>query len=418
MKSERVGAAWAEKKNDARKNGTIQTTRLPAWLEVVGRKRVGKHVSGGEFRVIPERVAVVKRMFDMVCNGYGLSLIVKQLTADKVETWGRGGAWSKAYVHKIIAGRIVLGEYQPRKGAEPEGEPIPDYYPTVIDEATWLQAQAALARRREKPGRLGNKVPALFSGLLHDARTQGRMLIAWQTRGVKGKTRQRARVLVSASSMEGRTPSVSFPAAVFEEAVLSKLDEIDPADVIGEEPAGESVELTSELTVMEHRRQQIEEQLAGTDGDVAALARVLRTVDEKCQDLRRRRDEAKRKESRPRGEAWAEMKTLLKLAQDEPTRLRLRDLLRATIEDVWVLTVAIPGRSRRLAAVQINFVDGARRDYLIRYTAAGNGRPGGWEATSLRWEGSDKADGKELDLRRNEDTDELASILAAFDIGQ
>src|SRR5262245_34130853 len=59
IKSERLSAAWGAKKAEARANGTVQTTRTPAWLEVVGRDQSGKHKVGGKFRVVPERVKVV-----------------------------------------------------------------------------------------------------------------------------------------------------------------------------------------------------------------------------------------------------------------------------------------------------------------------------------------------------------------------
>src|SRR5262249_16173103 len=146
-------------------------------------------------------------------KGYGLSLIVKKLTADGVKPWGYGktdpitGAkpapsWSKAYVHKIIGGGAVLGEYQPMKDGKPDGDRLPDYYPAVVDDTTWQKAQAALARRKDKPGRIGEKVASLFTGLLFDAQTQSKMLITWQTRGHPGQ-RSRRQVLVSADSMEG-----------------------------------------------------------------------------------------------------------------------------------------------------------------------------------------------------------------------
>src|SRR5262249_24632428 len=52
IKSERVGAAWANKRKAAREGG-ILTHRLPAWVE----ERAGR------LRLVPDRAATVKRIF-------------------------------------------------------------------------------------------------------------------------------------------------------------------------------------------------------------------------------------------------------------------------------------------------------------------------------------------------------------------
>jgi DNA invertase Pin-like site-specific DNA recombinase len=403
-KAGRMGEVWDEKKRLARegkdqlprkKDGRVTkalTGRLPAWV----KDRDGKLVP------VPGRVALVKRIFKLAIEGNGLSLIVKKLTADRVETWGRGGAWSKAYVHRIIAKRTVCGEYQPIKDGKPDGDPLPSYYPRVVDEGTWDRAQAALAARREKPGRIGHKVASLFGGLLWDATTSTRMLIAHQTRG-SGKARCRARVLVNAASLEGRAKSVSFPNDVFESAVLSLLKEIRPADVTGEEPAGQAVTLAGELAAVNQRIQAIETELTGDAGDIPALIRTAKALDAKRLDLTRRLAEARQRESNPKSAAWAEAKTPLTVAKDETGRLRLRALLRIMVERIDVLIV-VRGATR-LAAVQMRFNGGGRRNYIIRSTAAGNGRKGSWAAESFS---DTKTAG--LDLGNPDD----AALLAGF----
>lgn len=399
VKGDRVSAAWSTRKKRAREEGAIVTRRLPAW----GEERDGKLVPD------PRRARVVRWMFTAAVRGHGLALIVKKLTARRIKPWGRGAAWSKAYVHKILTGRAVLGEYQPVKGGQPDGDPLPNYYPAVIDESLWYQAQAALARRKDKAGRPGHKVASLFTGLLWDARTHDKMLIAWQTRG-SGKSRQRARVLVPAGSMEGRSAGVSFSHPIFEEAILLRLKEINPADLTGGEPAGGAVALAGELAGVEARMSQLEGELTGDGDDVPALVRSIKTLDARRQDLRRRLAAARQLESNPRGEAWAEARTLLQAARDEAGRLRLRELLRTVVESVWILIV--PRRSHRLAAVQINFAGGVRRDYLIHTWAAGYCREGGWEARSF----ADVAAPGDLDLRRPAHVKALEKLLAEMEL--
>jgi hypothetical protein len=104
------------------------------------------------------------------------------------------------------------------------------------------------------------------------------------------------------------------------------------------------------------------------------------------------------------------MTSLVDIATTEQHRLRLRDLLRTLIEEIWVLVV--PRRSHRLCALQIFFRGGSRRDYLIHYKAAGYCREGSWSAKSLK---HDLSAGK-LDLRDREHVNALLQMLLEIDL--
>jgi DNA invertase Pin-like site-specific DNA recombinase len=398
-KSQRMSEVWGERRRAVREEGAVMTKRLPAWVQE----------KNGRLIPIAARARVVRRMFELALAGCGLSLIVKRLKDDKVTPWGRGGAWSKAYVHKILAGKTVLGVYQPVRGGKPDGDPLPHYYPQVIDEVTWDRVQRLLAVRKDRRGPTGHKVATLFGGLLWDARTKGKMLVAWQTRGRKGD-RSKRRVLVPAGSMEGAEKAVSFPNEIFETAALSLLAEVKVADVLGKDPAGDTAALAGELASVEARLRQLGEEMEGLEADVPTLVRVVTKWEERRRDLQKRHAEARQKEASPQSAAWADAKTLLDVAHDEATRLRLRDLLRQIISGAWVLVV--PRRSHRLCAVQLHFSGDGHRDYLIHYKAAGNGRGGGWRAKSLP---PDLAP-EEMDLRDPAHAAKLARLLEEIDV--
>jgi DNA invertase Pin-like site-specific DNA recombinase len=90
IKSERCGGAWSEKKRRARDREAQKPTarmgegrravtrRLPGWVEL----------QGGEPVLIPERAAVVKRIFGLVIAGYGQMSIIKRLTEEGVPAFG------------------------------------------------------------------------------------------------------------------------------------------------------------------------------------------------------------------------------------------------------------------------------------------------------------------------------------------
>jgi len=412
-KSARMSAVWGERQRLARENGERVTTRLPAWLEVRGSRIVkmpnGRaKVDGGTVHAIPSRVKVVREIFRLANGGYGLALIVKRLTEAGVEPWGRGGAWSKAYVYKIITGRAVLGEYQPKKDDADNGEPIKNYFPAAVEEDTWDRAQTALAQRKDKPGRVGKKSLSIFSGLLRDAASGGRILVSSQTRG-SGKNRQKRRVLVTAASMEGREKSVSFPLDVFEPAVLSCLKEIDPADVMDSEPAGESASLAAELARVKQSMGAIVADLE-ENGDSPAILKRLRDKESSHASLSRRLAEARALERHPKAASLAEANTLIEAASDEATRLRLRQLLRDAIEGVWVLVV--PQSSGRLAAVQVYFAGGRSRSYLIHYEPARRGRQGNWSVLSFAAAALPNA----IDLRKPSDAAKVGKLLSRLDL--
>ena len=387
VKSNRMGSVWGEKKKAARTDGTIMTKNLPGWIE----ERNGKLVLNAE------RAKPVRRIFKLAIAGYGIRLIIKNLVAAGIPSFGRTPLWNKPYIYLILRGKAVLGVHQPLKEGEPDGPPMTGYYPAAIGEKTWNQAQAALASRFRKGGPVGEMVANLFSGLLFDARTQERMVVL-----SKHNAGHKRRLITPAGASNARTPGISFPYPVFEGAVLSLLREIKPSDITGEEPEAESVVLGSSLVAVEKRMAAIEAELTGESSGVAALARVLKKLASKQKDLGTQLANARQREAKPTSSAWTEAKSLLDIAKNEGQRLRLRGLLRQIVDNIQILVV--PRRSHRLAVVQINFVGGTWRDYLIHCWSACHHRQGGWTVKSMAIElpsaglGRDLRDGEHMRL--------------------
>jgi DNA invertase Pin-like site-specific DNA recombinase len=398
-KGHRMGEVWEQKRRAVRESGAIMTKKLPAWVEV----------RGGKLALIPDRAKIVNRIFDLALQGYGLSLIVKELTRDKVPTWGGGKCWSKFYVHRILSGRAAMGEFQPISHGKPDGDAIVGYFPPVIDESVWHQAKAALARRKSKGGPVGERVATLFSGLIRDAETGDRMIISWQMKHAKGKLYRR-RILVRRKAMEGASSSVCFSHDIFEEAILKLLKEVNVADVIGKQPPSESASIAAELAVKESRSRQIEAELMNDETEVPALVRVLRSLNEECTALRKRLAEIRQRESNPLSLAWTEALSLIDVAQDEVHRLRLRELLRTLVEEILILVV--PRGSHRFCTVQVFFRGDGRRDYLIHSQAKSRCCAGNSCAGSLP---SDIAP-DDLDLRRKRDVLSLTKMLRTIPI--
>jgi DNA invertase Pin-like site-specific DNA recombinase len=407
MKSERNGKAWVEKRRKAREAGVVMTHSLPRWIEEVG----------GRLRLIPERAAVVKRIFKRAAAGYGQKLTASLLTREQVPSFGPPGHWNASYIWGILKDRRAMGEFQPKRkrGREKDGEPIPGYYPAAVTEEEWYAARAGAAQRRQKRGRTGRYVN-VFAGMLRNARDGGTYYCT--TRAPHGDGGTRRRVLINTAATEGRARGYTFPFATFEAAVLSLLAEIDPHDILnGDDGPDETLLLAGELAGVEARIAELEAELL--KGDVASLARALRQLEGQKEELAGRLATARQKAAHPLSEAWGEARTLLGTLDAAPdpydVRVRLRAALRRIVDSIWMLVVA--RGHNRLCAMQVWFSDGARhRDYLIMHRPPkDNGKArveGGWWARSL----ASVAAPDDLDLRDQRQAEELAEALEQIDL--
>lgn len=396
-KSERCGAAWREKKRRARESGEVLTSRLPAWVEE----------QNGKLRLIKDRAAVVKRIFKLAASGYGRRSIVKRLTEEGVPAFAAheeytdesgkkrqrtkkgqtlgSGRWSRSYIGLILSDRRVLGEFQPRdRDSKPDGDPIPNYYPSVVGEAEWFAAREGAAQRRQRPGRIGKHVN-IFAGLLRNARDGDSYFAV--TRSENGR---QSRVLINSDGNQGRASTWSFPFVTFERAILSRLKEIDPREILDSEGGpDETLTLAGQIAGVEAELAEASAFMAA-EGFSATIGKRVRALEEKHKELVERLTEARQKAANPLSEAWGEAKTLLGTLDSAPDpddlRLRLRAVLRRLIDSIWL--VVVPQGRYRLCAAQVWFSGGKKyRSYLIFHRPArSNGKSrveGAWCCRSI-----------------------------------
>jgi DNA invertase Pin-like site-specific DNA recombinase len=165
-KSHRGRQVWQNKRDTA--DAKILTKQCPRWLKARPDRK--------GFDPIPERVKVVRRIFKESAEN-GADWIARRLTREGVRTFGssKGGRmsgppkpWQKSSVLKILKSKAVLGEFQPRstvggkRGAA--GDVLKGYYPAIIKEDLFYQAQHSLHERLSgAAGRKGEKISNLFS---------------------------------------------------------------------------------------------------------------------------------------------------------------------------------------------------------------------------------------------------------------
>ena len=183
-KSELVGKAWRQKKALARAERKPLTRRCPEWLALENDKFIER----------PERVEIVRRIFRETIAGAGRREIARRLNSEGIPPFRGGAGWHTSSIAKIIAGRAVMGEYQPRFGTRrqsnrpPDGEPIPDYYPVIIDEQTYWRAQSSVAgRRQHAAGRHGRDGAHILRGLARCGACEAPMYIINKGQPPKGR---------------------------------------------------------------------------------------------------------------------------------------------------------------------------------------------------------------------------------------
>jgi hypothetical protein len=143
----------------------VMTKKLmgcPGWLKLSEDRT--------SFIFDPERAEVVRKIFEASISGLGGYTIANQLNAKKVPPFGPSSKWDQSTIHNMLRNRATIGEHQPkriRNGKRiADGDPIPGFYPAVIDESLFKAAQMArqnnLASGR---GRKGHLLTNLFRGI-------------------------------------------------------------------------------------------------------------------------------------------------------------------------------------------------------------------------------------------------------------
>ncbi len=284
--------------------------------------------------------------------------------------------WADATVRCIITSRACIGEYVPynrrNRSTKPQADPVPNYFPAVVDEATFQKAQAAIANRAVVGrGRKGKKVN-LFAGLLNDAKSGGTMTYRHSAKHPPA--------IVPMASLQGRGAKwASFPVHPFETALVSRLRELTSKDLEQSNEAGNRID------VIEGRLREVDLLIGQWKPKMDNIA-IVEIVAAKLAELNTERKQlvadleaAKREAASPLSDSLDELNSLSQLLvndNSEETRHKVRAAIRKIVSGVWVLLVRA-GKAR-LAAVRVMLETEKARDYLIVWKDSpkpGNGKP-------------------------------------------
>jgi hypothetical protein len=237
-----------------------------------------------------------------------------------------------------------------------------------VEDDLWSQAQLALNGRGFAQGRKSKTANNLFVGVAFNARDGYKLTF----RDAQPPRRPNSRLL-SLGAISGWLDADygSFPYAVVEAAILSRLAELDVAAVFPDQSGGDRrlAAMKAELDQIEADLKRINEEMAQPRMVATLLPAVRRLVGRKNK-LAEDYEALNARCVAPDADQLHSVQEMLAdqgfNPTDEGTRLRLRAAIRRVVAEIWLLGVS-RGRDRLMAA-QLWFTrDQGCRDYLIFY---------------------------------------------------
>lgn len=279
-KARRLKAAWVGKRLKVKDHALTACT--PGWIELDAARKP---------QVIPERAKVVRRIVAEALKGTGKESIARQLNVDQVPTFGRGAQWHRSYIDRILTSPALVGTFVPHVEHYEGGklkrvpqEPVPGYFPAVVDTETYERLQtvsrSSPLRGRHASGDMRN----ILSGL---ARCP--MCASTMTRVAKGN-RQTPQLVCAKAKAGAGCEYVSVRYETIEHALLTEyrqmLDDMPHADA---HLAGALRQAQVNLDAAEAKAEELASLLERHPSDV--LGKRLATHEAQVRDLRKERDQ-------------------------------------------------------------------------------------------------------------------------------
>lgn len=434
-KGKRVGRAWAQKRKLAAETKKPLSKICPEWLELTEK---GYRVQPDRARIVVKifrwagnnegRRLIAKRLNSKGVPTWAVwktepvdletgETIEPAIPEDSRIGKPRGNGWQDSYVQKILNSRAVLGEFQPHKfvlirpdgtpvpdksnvddrdnpddfdddqddshGSNysrnklkrlPDGDPIPKYFPRILSNALWENAQKRSTGPRG-PRHL-DRVTNLFSGVVYDGDTGAKMRYADKGQRADGKTRDWRYLVSDISRIKPGVKSMSWPYTHFERSMLRLLKAINwqsiantQTDQTTEKLLTEEAGLNSQASAIRKKIDRLlqeflddkssESMRANTKKTAASLSEEADALEAQAQSVRETINQMADAHS-ALTDGVEEFKKLI-TAGDYESRLRLQAAIRNRIKSIHLFRNGHPlflAEGVSWPAVQITYVNG------------------------------------------------------------
>jgi hypothetical protein len=210
------------------------------------------------YEINEPRAAVVRFIYQLASEGQGACRIARRLNADGVAPWVKPRrattpTWNVCAVNYILRAPETFGNYQrtmrqPDGRYVPDGPPVENYYPAILEKETWQDVQAKRRGRLKRGGRpgKGGVETSLFTHLVYEATTRRPMQC------VQSARRYATRYDVY-HYLHTDPRSDGIPYRPFERAILDTVARLKPRDVDGRHEADALTARVEELQVERSR---------------------------------------------------------------------------------------------------------------------------------------------------------------------
>lgn len=181
-KTKRIKAAWDNKRRSTTEEKTKFTTICPSWIYWNEVKK--------KFELMPNRVKVLKLIFKMSLEGYGLRRIIDHLNTKDIQFWGKAvrkdlkaiemkishresvtkdekkaletayskGVWSNASTQRMLSYPATYGAHE-----TPTLPLVKGYFPAIIDKVDFLKLRDMKRKKQVISGRASVKLHNIFT---------------------------------------------------------------------------------------------------------------------------------------------------------------------------------------------------------------------------------------------------------------
>jgi DNA invertase Pin-like site-specific DNA recombinase len=355
-KSQRIGAAWKNKKLNAGKLPGIAITRTaPSWIDIDAQNQMTLN---------PARAKIVREIYQMALDGLGSNLIGQRLNERGVPTFtGRSKGW-KGQVDAIFYNPAVFGTYVPRKvnrdgSREPDGLPVEGYYPAAIDRALFERVKAARGQRCQHPrGQSDSQCKNLLAGIVRDA-DKDLSMVYYNTQ---------RQIITNCYSLRQTPSRIKYDRV--EKAFLHFLDELDWQSLC-DGPVNENlVRLETELAKCQadqsKAQRNLEKFLALIESDDAPAKSIVNKIKDLEAEQSVLEKLAQSLQAQTRAERAAtidkpeDLRAALRQGSDLNLRFKLREQIRQRVEKVELFFSLEP-----LVFLKARFVNGSERTLIL-----------------------------------------------------
>jgi DNA invertase Pin-like site-specific DNA recombinase len=190
-KSKRVKQAWQKKRQLINEGKFVKLTQHPNWLKVENNKYVENE----------EATKLVKRIFEMYISGIGSHLISKKLNKEGSPPFSRTGKrFTFSSIERLLKNPAVIGQ------CEVVSPPKENYYPRIISDGVWYQAQSMRKKNNHFKGTRNDSKKVNFMGGLLFCKTCDSGLVRYSC----GKNGKRYHYLVCSAAKYGEHKMVLF----------------------------------------------------------------------------------------------------------------------------------------------------------------------------------------------------------------